>query len=317
MEEKLHLGGQAVIEGVMMRSPHAFAVAVRKPSGEIVIAERPWRSLGHRFAFLRWPFFRGSVVLVESLVNGIQALNFSVNQAVPEAEGKPADQTPEEISPWALASTLVLAIGLALALFVALPHYLTARSLGLSAQSFAFHLVDGLIKVVFLVLYILGISLLKDIRRVFMYHGAEHKVIFAFEAGEPLTLEYVTNHSTLHPRCGTAFLLFVVVVSILLFAALFPWLPRFSQNFWLNNLAQIGVKLPLLFPVAGISYEFIKLAGKRPDHPVLRLAAAPGLLLQRLTTREPTPDQIEVAIRAVEAALYLERNRDGHERPVD
>ena len=166
-------------------------------------------------------------------------------------------------------------------------------------------------------LYILGISLVKDIRRVFMYHGAEHKAIFAFEAGESLTLEHVQKHSTLHPRCGTAFLLFVVVVGIIIFAALFPFLPRFSQNFWLNNLAQIGIKLPLLFPIAGISYEFIKLAGKRPDHPLLKLAAAPGLLLQRLTTREPTPDQMEVAIRAIERALVLEgAHRDTHERLV-
>ena len=306
MEEKLHLGGQAVIEGVMMRSPHAMAVAVRKPSGEIVVDERPWHSIWNRIRFLRWPFFRGTVVLVESLVNGLQALNFSANAALPEEEGKDKDQPPEELSPWAMATTMIVALGLALVLFVALPHYLTAKSLGLSTQSFAFHLVDGLIKVIFLVLYILGISLVKDIRRVFMYHGAEHKTIFAFEAGEPLTLEYVQKHSTLHPRCGTAFLLFVVVVSIVMFAALFPFLPRFSPNFWLNNLAQVGIKLPLLFPVAGISYEFIKLAGKRPDHPLLKLVAAPGLLLQRLTTREPTPDQIEVAIRAVERALALE-----------
>lgn len=313
MEEKLHLGGQAVIEGVMMRSPHALAVAVRRPSGEIVVDERPWRSLGHRLAFLRWPFFRGSVVLMESLVNGIQALNFSAQQAgAPEAGSTSADP-PEEISPWAVATTLVLAFGLALLLFVALPHYLTAKSFGLAADSVAFHLVDGLLKVGFLLLYILAISSLKDIRRVFMYHGAEHKTIFAFEAGEPLTVEQVQKHSTLHPRCGTAFLLFVVVVSILVFAALFPWLPRFSENFWLNNLAQVAIKLPLLFPIAGISYEFIRLAGRRSEHPLLRLAAAPGLWLQRLTTREPTPDQIEVAIRAVERALYLERNRDRHE----
>jgi uncharacterized protein YqhQ len=306
MDEKLHLGGQAVIEGVMMRSPHAYAVAVRKPSGEIVVDERPWHSIWNRFKFLRWPFFRGTVVLVESLVNGLQALNFSANAALPEEKGQDQDQPPEELSPWAMATTMIAAFGLALLFFVALPHYLTAKSLGLSAQSFAFHLVDGLIKVSFLVLYILGISLVKDIRRVFMYHGAEHKTIFAFEAGEPLTVEYVQKHSTLHPRCGTAFLLFVVVVSIFMFAALFPFLPRFSPNFWLNNLVQIGIKLPLLFPVAGISYEFIKLAGKRPDHPLLKLASAPGLWLQRLTTREPTPDQIEVAIRAVERALVLE-----------
>lgn len=309
MMSKITVGGQAVIEGVMMRAPNALAIAVRRPNGEVVVKEDVWRSFSQRFKFLKWPLIRGSVVLIETLINGLQALSFSANQALEEGKKE------EKLTPWAIGSVMALAFGVGILFFIVLPHYLTGmlgnvfgRDLGV--ESFWFHLVDGLIKILFLVSYIYAISLLKDIQRIFQYHGAEHKCIYAYEAGEELTVSNARKYSTLHPRCGTAFLLIVVVVSILLFSILFPFLPRFpGLGKSLTNLIYIGIKLPLLLPIAGLAYEAIKLSGKKPDHPVLRIFIAPGLWLQRLTTRPPTDDQIEIALRALQGALKIETDR--------
>jgi len=301
---KIAVGGQAVIEGVMMRSPHALAIAVRKPNGEVVVKEDIWRSLSNRLRFLRWPLIRGSVVLIETLINGLQALSFSAHQAL--EEGK------EKLSSWALGTIMVVAFGVGIFLFIVLPHYLTGflgQVIGrdLAVENFIFHLIDGLIKVSFLLGYLYLISLLKDIQRLLQYHGAEHKSIYAYESGEDLTLRNARKYSILHPRCGTAFLLFVVILSILLFSILFPFLPRFpALGQGLTNLIHIGIKLLLLFPIAGLAYEFIKLSGKKAHHPVLRILISPGLWLQRLTTRPPTDDQIEIALRALQGALRVE-----------
>ncbi len=306
---KISVGGQAVIEGVMMRAPNALAIAVRRPNGEVMVKEDVWRSLSQRFKFLKWPLIRGSVVLVETLINGLQALSFSANQALEEGKGE------EKLSSWAIGSVMAAAFGIGVLFFIVLPHYLTGylgRLFGrdLAVENFLFHLVDGGIKVLFLIGYIYSISLLKDIQRIFQYHGAEHKCIYAYEAGEELTVANARKYSTLHPRCGTAFLLIVVVVSILLFSALFPFLPKFpSLGRGLSNLVYIGIKLPLLFPIAGLAYEVIKLSGKKANHPVLRLVIAPGLWLQRLTTRPPTDDQIEIALRALQGVLRIENEK--------
>lgn len=307
---KISVGGQAVIEGVMMRAPNALAIAVRKPSGEVVVKEDIWRSLSRRLKFLKWPVIRGSVVLIETLINGFQALSFSANQALEEGKGE------EKLSSWTLSLVMAAAFGIGILFFVVLPHYLTGF-LGyfigreFRVESLSFHLVDGLIKVFFLVGYIYLISLLKDIRRIFQYHGAEHKSIYAYEAGEELTVSNAQRHSTLHPRCGTAFLLIVLIVSIVFFSAIFPFLPKFpSLGKGLTNLIYIGVKLPLLFPIAGLAYEVIKLSGKKPNHPALRMALAPGLWLQHLTTREPTEDQIEIALRALQGVLKIESRQE-------
>jgi uncharacterized protein YqhQ len=308
---KISIGGQAVIEGVMMRAPNALAIAVRKPSGEVVVKEDVWRSLSRRLKFLKWPVIRGSVVLIETLINGFQALSFSANQALEEGKGE------EKLSSWTLSLVMAAAFGIGILFFVVLPHYLTGF-LGyfigreFRVESLSFHLVDGLIKVFFLVGYIYLISLLKDIQRIFQYHGAEHKSIYAYEAGEELTVSNAKRHSTLHPRCGTAFLLIVLIVSIVFFAAFFPFLPKFpSLGKGLTNLIYVGIKLPLLFPIAGLAYEVIKLSGKKPNHPVLKMVLAPGLWLQRLTTREPTDDQIEIALRALQGALKIESRQEG------
>jgi uncharacterized protein YqhQ len=308
--EKVSVGGQAVIEGVMMRAPNALAIAVRKPNGEVAVKEDVWRSLSHRLKFLKWPLIRGSVVLIETLINGLQALSFSADQALEGGEGQGKGE--KKLSSWGLSIILAAAFGIGIFFFVVLPHYLTGF-LGnffggtLGVESFFFHLVDGLIKVFFLVGYIYGISLLKDIERIFQYHGAEHKCIYVYEAGEELTVSNARKYSTLHPRCGTAFLLVVFLISIILFSVIFPLLPKFpSLGKGLTNLIYVGIKLPLLFPIAGLAYEVIKFSGKKPNHPILRIVIAPGLWLQHLTTRPPVDDQIEVALRALKGALRLE-----------
>jgi len=311
--ERISVGGQAVIEGVMMRAPNALAIAVRKPNGEVAVKEDVWRSLSRRFKFLKWPLIRGSVVLVETLMNGLQALSFSATLALEEekSEGK----REEKINSWTLSMIMAAAFGIGILFFVLLPHYLTiflghlfGRDLGV--ESFFFHLVDGLIKVFFFVGYIYLISLVKDIRRIFQYHGAEHKCIYAYEAGEDLTVSNAQKYSTLHPRCGTAFLLVVFIISIGLFSVTFPFLPKFpSLGKGLTNLIYVGIKLPLLCPIAGLAYEIIKFSGKKPNHPVLRIVIAPGLWLQHMTTRPPLDDQVEVALRALKGALRLESNQ--------
>ncbi|MBI4495903.1 MAG: DUF1385 domain-containing protein [Deltaproteobacteria bacterium] len=305
--ERITVGGQAVLEGVMMRSPRALAVAVRKPNGEVAVKEDLWRSLAQRWKFLKWPLLRGSVVLVETLVNGLQALSFSASQAMGEEEKEKG-----RFSSWGLGLGIAAALGIAILLFVILPHLLTgelSRLLGreVGVELVSFHLLDGLIKVLFFLGYVCLISLLPDIRRVFQYHGAEHKCIHAYEAGEELTVGNARKHSVLHPRCGTAFLLIVLLISIGLFSLLFPLLPGFpSLGKTGNTLIQVGIKLPLLFPIAGLAYEVIRMGGKRPNHPGLRLVLAPGLWLQRLTTRPPQDEQIEIALRALQGALRLE-----------
>jgi uncharacterized protein YqhQ len=310
------VGGQAVIEGVMMRSPRSFAVACRLPSGEIVLREQRWQSIWDRLKFLRWPLLRGGVVLIEALVNGMSALSFSAKQqeraeaarseeatGQPEAAAAPgaADNTAANAA--SFTGVIVLSIALALGLFVALPHLITWL-LGLSTDTFAFHLVDGLIKVTILVGYIGGIGLMSEIRRVYMYHGAEHKSIFTLEQGLELTVENARGQSRFHPRCGTSFLVMVILVSVFLFAVLLR--QPLSSSTVVDHLLKILIKIPLMFPVAGLSYEGIKLSGKFRDHPVVRVLVAPGLWLQRLTTREPTDDQLEVALVALRKTLWRE-----------
>ncbi|RJX34383.1 MAG: DUF1385 domain-containing protein [Desulfarculus sp.] len=293
------VGGQAVIEGVMMKAPTRLCVAVRRPSGEILVKNDPTRSLASRWPLLGWPFLRGPVVLGETLVQGIQALSFSAQQAL-EEEG-------QEVGSWALAGTLLFAIAAGLGLFVAVPHLL-ALGLGrvvpggYNTGSFWFHLVDGAIKVAIFGLYLWLISLMRDIRRVFEYHGAEHKAIFCYEQGGELTVEGARAYPRLHPRCGTAFLLVVLVVSILVFALALPALPRLAQAGWLNQALLIGLKIVLMLPIAGISYEVIRLAGNKQGRGLWGALIWPGLQLQRLTTREPSDDQIEIALAALKAA---------------
>jgi uncharacterized protein YqhQ len=300
------IGGQAVIEGVMMKAPKSLAVVVRRPDGELVAKEEPLHPWSDRFTILKWPVLRGSLILIETMIQGIQALNFSANQAMMD-EGK-----TKEIGWPAMLGTLSLAILLGLGLFVALPHWISAYLGSLSAfnfgiDSFSFHLLDGCIKVFFFIAYIWLISRFQDIRRVFQYHGAEHKSIFTYEAGQDLTVENAKQHSTLHPRCGTSFILLVLVISILFFSLLFPFLPKVpSLHPWARNGLYIVIKILLMVPITGLAYEAIKYSGKKADKPWMKIIILPGLWIQRLTTQEPSEDQIEVALQALNRVLTLE-----------
>lgn len=291
--EKINIGGQAVLEGVMMRAPRAMAIAVRRPGGDIVVKREAMPPLSERYPIVKLPILRGTVALFTSLVLGIRALNFSASEAMVEEEN--GGEKKEELSSWALAGTMATAFGFGIALFFFLPLYLTKLLVPvIGDNTIVFNLVDGVIRVAVFLLYIWSISRMQDIRRVFQYHGAEHKTIFAFENGAELTLDNVKRFSRLHPRCGTSFLLIVMLVSI----AVFSLIPK-AWPFVAKALSRI-VLLPL---IAGISYEFLKWSAKNDCHPVVRLVIAPGLALQRMTTREPDDDQIEVAIRSVREAL--------------
>jgi len=282
----------------MMRSPHAFTVAVRKggkPGAEIAVLRETIRPIGERYPLLKKPVLRGSVALFEALWLGMRALNFSANESMESEDGK-----KEEISPLAMAGTMVVALAFALGLFLALPLLLTYL-LGTQYSSFKgnvlFNLTDGAIRVSLFLGYVSGISFMKDIRRVFEYHGAEHKVIGAFEAGEPLTVPNARKYTCIHPRCGTSFLMVVMVLSIMVFS-LIPG----TWPLWAKAASRI-VLMPL---IAGLSYEFIKYSAKKRGSKVIEALIYPGLLLQRITTREPSDDQIEVAIRAMDEALAME-----------
>ena len=282
MKTKPMIGGQAVIEGVMMKGPENIATAVREPSGCIVLRVEPVHSISEKFPILKKPLLRGVVALGEALVYGLKALSFSAQAAGEEGE---------ELSVKEIALTMAAAFGLAVLLFVILPTYAAKYIHSAVTDPRLLNLFEGLLRLLIFFAYVLAISSLGDIRRVFQYHGAEHKTIHAYEAGVPLEVGNVRPYSRLHPRCGTNFLLIVMLVSILMFAFL-GW-----PDLWLRILSRV-VLLPL---VAGISYEIIRFAG-RCDAPWVAVCMKPGLWLQYLTTREPSDDQIEVAIRALEAA---------------
>jgi uncharacterized protein YqhQ len=288
-----NVGGQAVLEGVMVRGPGNWAVAVRTPSGEIAHVARPVESQMAKHWVFRLPVVRGVMALGESLAIGFRALAISANYAAQEegAEGEPET----ELSRGALFFAFAVAIGFALVLFKVTPGLLT-ELLPIKSGGW-FVIVEGLIRVTIFVLYLTLISLLPDLRRVFQYHAAEHKAINAYEAGEPLEPEVVQRHSLIHPRCGTAFLLWVMVLAVFVFAF-------FGRPAWYWLIVTRIAFLPL---IAGIAYELIRYAGKHQNRVVMTILA-PGLWLQRLTTREPTLDQLEVSIRALREVLQLEES---------
>jgi uncharacterized protein YqhQ len=298
------IGGQAVLEGVMMRGPSAWSVAVRKPDGEIAEVNRPISSflLKHRWA--RLPVIRGVFALGESLAIGFRALAISANYAAQE-EGDEAEDVQTELSRGQLLFAFGIAIGFALLLFKVSPALITSW-LPIESTGW-FVVVEGLIRVTIFVLYLVIVGFMPDLKRVFQYHAAEHKAINAYEAGDPLEPEVVQRHSLIHVRCGTAFLLYVMVIAIFVFA--FVGQPGW---FWL-----IVSRIALLPVIAGIAYEVIRFAGKHPQNPILRTIMAPGLWLQRLTTRAPSLDQIEVSIRALHEVLRLEGRLTPEERKVE
>lgn len=288
-----NVGGQAVLEGVMMRGPGNWAVAVRTPSGQIAQVSRPIRSAMARHLVFRLPVVRGVMALGESLAIGFRALAISANYAAQE-EGQEGEEVETELSRGALIFAFAVAIGFAVMLFKVTPALIT-NWLPIKSTGW-FVIVEGLIRVTLFIAYLSLISLLPDLRRVFQYHAAEHKAINAYEAGEPLEPEIVQRYSLIHPRCGTAFLLWVMVIAVFVFAF-------FGRPAWYWLVATRILLLPL---IAGLAYELIRFAGRHQRNRPLMTLLAPGLWLQRLTTREPSLDQLEVSIRALREVLQLE-----------
>jgi len=277
------IGGQAVIEGVMMRGPKTTAVAVRK-NGEIIVKTQENHSLQEKYKFLKLPILRGIVTLVETLVLGIQVLSYSASVAGLDDE--------EELSSKDIAIAMISAFGFAILLFVVLPTLAVKFISGNLQDPLLMSLAEGLVRIVIFVSYVAAISTMKDIRRVFEYHGAEHKAVHCLEHNEKLTPENAKKYTTIHPRCGTSFMMIVMVVSILLF----------SFIGWPGLLQRILSRIILLPVVAGVSYEFIRLAGES-DSIFVKILNTPGMWLQRLTTREPDESQLEVAIAALKSVL--------------
>ena len=293
------IGGQAVMEGVMMRNGDTYALALRKADGTIVAERLPWFTLTR--GWLKTPFVRGFPTLVETLVNGIKALNKS---AVNSAEGE-----GEDIKGWHLVLTMIVAMGMAMLLFVVVPHLFSIGmqwlGLGGGVEGVSFHLWDGLFKFVIFVSYILAISFVPDIRRVFKYHGAEHKVIRAFESGDEVSASSARRFSRLHPRCGTTFLLFVLSLAIILHTVTVPlllyvWTPGHAVT---KHAGILLFKLLLMIPISALAYEIIRYAAALGDNFFGRVLRAPGMFLQLLTTWEPDSRQLEVAIVSLAVAL--------------
>jgi len=294
----IRVGGQAVIEGVMMRSPGSMAIAVRRPDGEIVVKQEGLTFFSEKTLLFKIPLVRGVLVLLSALILGIQALNFSVNQALSDAERE------KDPSPWTMGLTLTMALCFGIFLFFLVPLFLTKwlrfAIPMVSESGLLFNLVDGTIRLIIFLAYLWTISFFEEVRRVFQYHGAEHKSIFAFEAGEALMIDRVKGFPYLHPRCGTSFLLIVMVVSILVFA-LIPHHVPFGYK--------VASRVVLIPFIAGVSYEIIRFADRRRESRGIQYFIKPGLWLQRLTAREPSEAQIEVALRALQAVLELEGRR--------
>ena len=279
----LAVGGQAVIEGVMMRDAAKTATAVRLPNGNIEVETHDVTSIRDRYPILNLPLIRGSVIMIESLVIGMRALSFSAQAAGEEEE----QMTKKEV-----AMTILFALVLASVLFIVIPTGAAHLAAAYTDDPIVFNLIEGGIRLLVFLLYIWGISFMGGIRRVFQYHGAEHKTIHCYEAGEALTVENVQQFPRLHPRCGTNFLLIVMVVAIV-FHVFFGW-----PDLWLRILSRLAV-LPV---VAGVSYEIIRFAG-RSENRIVRIMITPGLWLQYLTTRPPEGEMVEVAIESLKAVL--------------
>ncbi|HEY9325999.1 MAG TPA: DUF1385 domain-containing protein [Candidatus Limnocylindria bacterium] len=278
-------GGQAVIEGVMIRGRRTIGLACRLPNGEIYRYREPLRSLLLRSRVARAPFVRGLIVLWESLSYGTRMLMKSADMQLGEGEGS--------MSSGSNAVVFAIALVAALAFFVGIPYFATQAARQLIESSLVLNIAEGLLRMVLFLGYLFAISFMPDIRRVFMYHGAEHMTIHAFEHGDELVRAKIEPYPTAHPRCGTAFLLFVVVVSI----ALFAFLPR--TNIFVDLLA----RLALIVPVASISYEVLRFGAAHETNPLMRLFVAPGLLLQGITTRRPEPEMIDIAVASLQEAL--------------
>jgi uncharacterized protein YqhQ len=302
--EETLVGGQAVLEGVMMRTPHAWAITCRKKSGELSTLSEPLERLSEKHRWMGWPVIRGVMTLGHAMTLGFRALRFSANVQLDELqqEERPAKKK-FEIGGWVAAANIAISVGFFIFMYKYLP-LLAATELkkahpALSGQ-ITFNLVDGLIRLALFLLFIFGTSLLADIRRVYQYHGAEHKTVFAFENNDPLTTGAVQTYPTWHPRCGTSFLMTVMIISIFVYM-LIP-----VTTFW----GRFAIRIALLPVITGVSYEIIRFAAKRRKS-LFAVMTAPGLWLQRVTTQPPSDEQAECAIDALQQAMALEKQRGG------
>jgi uncharacterized protein YqhQ len=305
--EETLVGGQAVLEGVMMRSPHAWAIACRKPSGEVSMHSEPLERLSEKHKWMGWPVIRGVMTLGHAMTLGFRALKFSANVALEELQPPSDNPKPEkkklEISGWVATVNIIFSVGFFIFMYKYLP-LVAATELkkidpALGGQ-IMFNLVDGIIRLVLFLAFIWATSLWPDIRRVYQYHGAEHKTVFAFENGDPLETAAVQKYSTYHPRCGTSFLMTVMIISILVYM-LFP-----VTSFW----GRFALRIALLPVITGLSYEVIRFAAKHRGS-LFALMTAPGLWLQRITTQPPSDWQAQCAIDALDRAMSLEKERGG------
>jgi len=299
--KKINVGGQAVIEGVMIRGPTKYAVAVRK-NRKIITKKGTIKK--KKYNFLKWPFVRGFVNLVEMLVIGIKSLMWSAEQASGEEE---------KIGKHELTFTILISVAFAILFFIALPYFLTNLA-GFTEEEkpVLFNIVDGIIRILIFLIYVAAISLMKDVKILFQYHGAEHKSIHCYEKNKKINIANVKKFPTLHPRCGTSFLLIVFIVSIFVFSllpsiALFYY-PEFSNlNVWLRKGILFPVRILLIPVIAGISYEILKISDRHQENLLFKLVSMPGLALQKITTKEPSKKQIEVAIVSLKKLLELEK----------
>jgi len=305
--EETLVGGQAVMEGVMMRAPHSYCVAVRKPNGEIVTEQSPLPRVSEKYPIFKLPILRGLGTLGHAMYLGVKALQFSANVALIEAtQGEEAardGEKPPELNGWMLAAPLAFSLLFFLFMYKFVPLFL-ATQLGKVVPSlhgrFAVNMMDGLIRLTIFLAFLIVLSRMHDIRRMFQYHGAEHKVVFNFESGQPVTVENAQKFVTFHPRCGTSFLLLVMVITILVY----PLLP--FDAFAAKLIARIAL-LPL---IVGVAYELIRYAA-RHQQGLMATLTAPGLWLQRITTQPPSDEQTSVAIHALDGAMQLEEAQGG------
>ncbi len=300
-EETTLVGGQAVLEGVMMRSPHAWGICIRKPDGTLATHSEPLERMSDKHKWMGWPLLRGIMTLGQAMTLGFRALRYSANVAIDQLPIEEEKKT--EISGWVIGVNLVLSLGFFIFMYKFLP-LLAATKLKNHYPAFGnqilFNVVDGVIRIGLFLLFIWGISLMSDIKRVYQYHGAEHKTVFAFEANDPLTVKNAQAYTTFHPRCGTSFLMTVMLI------AMFTYMLIPATTFW----ARFGFRIALLPVIAGVSYELIRFAARHGSS-LFAVLTKPGLWLQRITTQPPADDQVETAIAALNEAMELEKQRGG------
>jgi uncharacterized protein YqhQ len=308
MEEKkqINVGGQAVIEGVMMRGPQHLATAVRRKDGSIEVWKRPFESVTTKVKFYGYPIIRGFVSLIEMMKIGLQTLTFSAKRfeldLEEEEKSKPKSEKREKAEEYL---TFIVAFGLAFLLFGLLP-YKISDWMNLSKKDFFFNLFAGVIRIVFFIIYIWSISLLKDIKRIFRYHGAEHKNVNAYEHETPLKVAEIQKWTTIHPRCGTSFIFFVLLISILVFSIVDTLVSVFIIGGPVPMFIRLGYHLLMIPFISGISYEVLRFSGKNLKHPLVKLMTVPGMALQKITTQPPDDQMVETALIAMKAALDMD-----------